>query len=215
MRYVLMCVALLIPNAVATAQGRDKTLRVSLQGGLDSIQKEMDVMAQYGLTPIQDEVELRRLIDAGKLVRVPMRGNGFVLDLEQIGEYALPGDKLLYHHALPRVRCFLSRLGDQFKATFGRPYPLTSLVRDCAYTKRVARGNANAIACKRSSHPTGSSADLSHKNMSRAQRKWVAKQLLALEGSGLIQATKEGVRQATFHVMVYPTYAQQRDCAGR
>ncbi len=169
--------------------------------GLD---REVVAAAQFNLTRITDQNQLRDFIGAGILVKVPARGAGFVLD-DRIGGHASANGNL-YRSARPYTERFLTRLGAQFVARFhGRHFVVTSLARTCAYQERLRRSNHNAAPCEKTSHTTGATLDLRWSDLTGRERRWIEGVLTSLEAQGLIQATKEHF-QMVYHVMVYPPY---------
>lgn len=108
----------------------------------------------------------------------------------------------------PWTKLFLSRLSSQFRARFGRPLRVTSLLRTAEYQRSLQRRNGNAAAVdgpKRSAHLTGASLDISKKGMTGAERQWLKNVLASLHDGGYIYAIEE-FQQPVFHILVHRQY---------
>jgi uncharacterized protein YcbK (DUF882 family) len=109
----------------------------------------------------------------------------------------------------PWTRLFLSRLSTQFRAKFGKPLRVTSLLRTAEYQRSLQGRNGNAASSKgpkRSAHLTGASLDISKKGMTGAERQWLRRVLTSLRGNGYIYAIEE-YQQPVFHILVHRKYA--------
>ena len=144
------------------------------------------------------------------LVPIPAKTNDYYLhSLARQRRYLRPWAKL-----------FLDRLSKQYRARFGRPMRVTSLLRTVSYQNNLRRRNANAAPAtgpKASSHLTGACLDISKKGMTRAQQSWVRNVLLSLHGKGYLYAVEE-FYQPVFHIMVhrkYEDYVAQRLAASK
>lgn len=196
MRSLVSFMILALPARAATQ---------SLDGFADrGLDREIAAVERFNLTRLRDQEQLRVFIGARILIRIPNRRAGYILD-DRVGYHATK-NRHLYGYSRPYTVRFIRRLGAQFALRFpGRHFTVTSLVRTCAYQKRLARGNGNATTCEKSSHVTGATADIRWSDLNRAERRWMEGTLLTLERRGLIQATKEN-GQPVYHVMVYPHY---------
>ena len=131
--------------------------------------------------------------------------------------HAVPSD---YRYLRPWARLLLERLANQFRARFGQPLRVTSLVRTVSYQRQLARRNGNAAAAtgpKASVHLTGACLDISKKGMTRSQQNWVRNVLYQLRSKKYLYAIEE-FKQPTFHVLVhrrYEDYVAQRISASK
>lgn len=110
----------------------------------------------------------------------------------------------------PWAKLFLSRLSRQYRARFGRPLRVTSLLRSAEYQAKLTRRNGNAAAAtgpKRSTHLTGASIDISKKGMTGAQLTWMRNVLHSLNEKGYIHAIEE-FKQPNFHIMIFRNYEE-------
>jgi Family of unknown function (DUF5715) len=143
---------------------------------------------------------IQRFARHGYLVSVPSSANSYYLHaIRPSQRYCRPWTKLL-----------LERLSSQYQARFHQRLRVTSLVRTVGSQERLARRNENAAEAtgdERSSHLTGATIDISKRWMSPAGQEWVREVLYSLREQGYVYAIEE-FYQPTFHIMVYPNYAQ-------
>lgn len=162
------------------------------------------------LSRMQDKEMLQRWARLELLVPVKERTRDYYL-------HAVPSD---YRYLRPWARLLLERLASQFRARFGQPLRITSLVRTVSYQRQLARRNGNAAAAtgpKASAHLTGACLDISKKGMTRSQQAWVRNVLYQLRSKKYLYAIEE-FRQPTFHVLVhrnYEDYVAQRTSAAK
>ncbi len=174
---------------------------VSLRGSSDSLDKQMAMARKLHLPHIKNTEQIIKLMMRGQLRELPRQGETFYLD-EQIGECD-PMHAHLYRTASPATIQFLSKLSRKFYNKFdGTRFKVTSLTRTVGCQKWLQRHNTNATAVSRSAHLTGSAIDISYKEMTTKEVRWMQQQLMELEKKHLIEATEEH-HQACFHVMVF------------
>ncbi len=99
-----------------------------------------------------------------------------------------------FSYARPEVKTFLEQLSCAYHAACGEPLVVTSLVRP------ISRQPWNASPI--SVHPTGMAVDLRRSDR-HGCRQWLESTLLALEGEGMIEATRERW-PPHYHVAVFP-----------
>ena len=132
------------------------------------------------------------------LQRVPARTSAYYL-------HAVREDN---RYLRPWARLFLTRLSSQFRARFGKPLRVTSLLRTEQYQRSLQRRNGNAASAagpKRSSHLTGASLDISKKGLTQRERDWLRRVLSSLRTKGYLYAIEE-YKQPVFHIMVFRKY---------
>jgi hypothetical protein len=171
----LAAAALAMTAPPATAQ--------SLQGSHESLMKQNLVASQHDYAYFRTPRDVEQAIASGVLVEV--RGNE---------DYELAGDEVSYHYARPEVGVFLAQLGSGYHAACGERLVVTSL------TRPITRQPWNASPL--SVHPTGMAVDM-RRSMRPACRQWMEATLLALEGEGMIEATREHW-PSHYHVAVFP-----------
>lgn len=154
----------------------------SLRGSQRSIDRQNQVAKQHDYTFITTSSQARRFVEAGYLVRLSSNS-------------AYQVKNISHPYARPEVALFLSRLGPQYQSACGEKLVVTSLTRP---TNRQPRN-----ASSRSVHPTGMAMDI-RRSGSRACRSWLERTLLSLEGSGVLEATRER-NPPHYHVALFPS----------
>jgi hypothetical protein len=155
----------------------------SLQGSHESLVKQNLVASQHDYAYYRTPSDVEQAVAAGVLI--PVHGNG---------DFELAGEEVSYPYARPEVATFLGQLGAAYRGACGEPLVVTSL------TRPITRQPWNASPM--SVHPTGMAVDLRRSDR-RGCRQWLESTLLALEGEGMVQATREHW-PAHYHVAVFP-----------
>jgi hypothetical protein len=155
----------------------------SLAGSRESMLRQNLVAQQHDYSYLRNTQEVLTAVNSGVLVAV--HGNE---DLQ------LAGGEVSFPYARPEVKIFLEQLAHAYHATCGEQLVVTSL------TRPISRQPWNASPI--SVHPTGMAVDMRHSDR-RACRQWMDSTLLALEGEGMIEATRERW-PAHYHVAVFP-----------
>jgi hypothetical protein len=101
--------------------------------------------------------------------------------------------RVTFPYVRPATLAFVERLSDDYDQKCGEQLVVTSGVRP---ESRQPRNSST-----RSVHPTGMAVDL-HKPTTSRCLTWLRRELLALEGTGVIEATEEH-HPAHFHVAVF------------
>lgn len=171
---LLLILAATLPVAPAQA--------ASLRGTKSAMNRQYAVARVNGTAFARTAADVYRYVDLGTLVRVA--GN---TDFEL--------DKVSYPFCLPETKAFIERLAADYRASTGEKLVITSLTRPTSAQPR----NASDLSV----HPAGMALDIRRSNSGAAQR-WLERELLALEGRGLIDATKER-RPPHYHVAVFPS----------
>jgi hypothetical protein len=153
----------------------------SLSGSPASMDRQAQQARIHDFTYIEDAQRVRRFVDGGLLVHV-----------EGSGDYDL--HDVSYPYARPAVKLFVERLAGQFHSACGEVLTVTSLTRP--------RSEQPANAHDQSVHPTGMAIDLRMPGTPRC-RDWLNRVLLSLEGTGVLEATRER-NPAHYHVAIYP-----------
>jgi hypothetical protein len=153
----------------------------SLRGTKSAMNRQYAVARVNGASFARTSADVYRCVDLGTLVRVA--GNA---DFEL--------DKVSYPFCRPETKAFIERLAADYRAATGEKLVITSLTRPLSAQPR----NASELSV----HPAGMALDIRRSNNGATQR-WLERELLALEGRGLIDATKER-RPPHYHVAVFP-----------
>lgn len=165
-----------------------------LKGSHDALLEQNIMADKYDLSRIEDDKMLERFVRSGYLVQLPRNAINYYLDDGLSDRYA---------YARPWTKLFIERLASQYYANFREKLKITSAVRTIKNQAVLDRTNPAAAPAKgpaASSHETGSTFDISKKDMSKKGKKWLQKVLGDLDRQGIIEATEE---RAAFHTMVY------------
>jgi len=153
----------------------------SLLGSKASMVKQNEEAVEHQFTYLQTVTEVQDFVQRGLLVRVPGDDDYWVADAS-------------FPYARPEVKTFLERLSGQYHTACGEQLVVTSLTRPTDHQP----WNASPLSV----HPTGMAIDL-RRSSRPACRAWLEKNLLSLEGDGVIEATKEQ-HPPHYHVAVFP-----------
>lgn len=122
-------------------------------------------------------------------------------DLAQPGQRRLLRAKLL-GYVRPEARDFILELARQYHEQFGRPLPVTSLVRSEAYQIQLGARNPNATTIESPPHATGFAFDVFYGHMTAAEQEALMGVLARNEQEGRVEALRE--TRNHFHVFVFP-----------
>jgi LysM repeat protein len=169
---LLALVALSGVSRVGTAQ--------SLRGSMASVDRMYDHAVQDGLTFYETTNAVHWAAARGELVQLHSN-HGYSMR------------RVNFPYVRPATLTFVERLADDYERVCDEPLVVTSGVRP------ESRQPSNSS--HRSVHPTGMAVDL-HKPTNGRCLTWLRRELLALEGTGVIEATEEH-HPAHFHVAVF------------
>ena len=155
----------------------------SLAGSHESMVRQNLVAQQHDYAYLRTTQEVVQSVSSGILVAV--HGND---------DFQLAFGEVSFPYARPEVKTFLEQLSSAYHAACGEPLVVTSLVRP------ISRQPWNASPI--SVHPTGMAVDLRRSDR-HGCRQWLESTLLALEGEGMIEATRERW-PPHYHVAVFP-----------
>lgn len=154
----------------------------TLRGSRDSVQRQYDIAVRDGFTFVASSSEIRGLVESGQLLRVVENRNLTLHDVSN--PYARPGVKLL-----------LDRLSAQYRRACGEKLTVTSLLRP--QNRQPANASSHSV------HPAGMAVDLRIPDNGRC-RSWLERTLLSLEGSGVLDVTRERY-PPHYHIAVFTT----------
>lgn len=157
----------------------------SLAGSRSSMTRQHDAAVELDYRFARTPAQVRKLADAGALVRVSPDTNLTLADVS-------------FPYAQPEVRGFVQHLAAQYRAATGSRLVITSLTRPTA----LQPGNASPLSV----HPAGMAVDL-RVPASDSARRWLERTLLALEDENVLDVTREQ-RPPHFHVAVFPDAAR-------
>ncbi|HKP86085.1 MAG TPA: DUF5715 family protein [Blastocatellia bacterium] len=102
----------------------------------------------------------------------------------------------------PEARDVLLGLASSYKEKFGRPLPITSLVRPEQYQKQLSETNANATRISMPPHATGLAFDVYYYYMTSEEQDYLMGLIAKLKSEGRVEALRENRHH--YHVFVYP-----------
>ena len=100
----------------------------------------------------------------------------------------------------PQAREVLLEIARDYHQRFGRPLPVTSMIRTQRYQKRLGRVNRNATPVELPPHSTGMAFDVSYKFMAPDEQNFLMEEVARLKAAGRVEALRE--RRNHFHVYV-------------
>jgi hypothetical protein len=134
-------------------------------------------------------------------------------DLEQVAhglggrEYDLgrPADRRALRGRLltflrPEARTVMEQIARDYASVFGRPLPVTSLVRSYRYQHVLRRTNRNATAIDSPPHSTGLAFDVLTRFMSATEQQYLMNVVARLEAEGKVEALNEANRD---HIHIF------------
>lgn len=131
-----------------------------------SLVLQNQMIEQQGLERIENERELERLVEAGRLEALPMT------DAMKIAP-SLPANR---RYVLPQVNSFLGQLTGEFYAQFKKPLVIDSAVRPITVQKRLRRFNPSAAPVygeTASSHEAGCTVDIARSKLTKTELHWL------------------------------------------
>jgi uncharacterized protein DUF5715 len=125
-------------------------------------------------------------------------GRSYNLD-DPADRQALKGNML--SSLRPAALKILEEVASAYRKQFGRPLPISSLVRPEQYQHALRRVNRNAVTIDTPPHSTGLAFDIDYRYMSIAEQNFVMAELAQLKDEGRIEAIRE--RNANYHVFAF------------
>lgn len=103
----------------------------------------------------------------------------------------------------PAALALMEELGSAYQEKFGRPLPITSLIRTEEYQRTLREaGNANAGSFRVEPHTTGLAFDVYYHFMTAAEQQFVMDEIARLEREGRVEALRE--LRDHYHVFAFP-----------
>ncbi len=171
----------LLVAALATVSVPAQATGGSLKPSNGSMSRQIRAAKEHDFTYLKTRSAVYRFVARGYLVPVRSTRN-----------FAL--EKVSFPYSRPEVRLFLERLGQQYKNACGERLVVTSLTRP--------KSHQPPNASTKSVHPTGMAFDL-RRSRQRKCRRWLERTLLSLEGSRVLEATRERW-PPHYHVALFP-----------
>jgi len=152
----------------------------SLKGSRPSMERQNQEAVRYGYSFLRTSQAVSQFVSEGHLVRVTPDQH---LDLHDVS----------HPYARPAVGVFIDRLSAQYHAACGEKMTVTSLTRPI--NKQPSNAASDSV------HPTGMAVDL-RIPATQSCRSWLERTLLSLEGTGVLDVTRER-HPAHYHVAIF------------
>jgi hypothetical protein len=101
----------------------------------------------------------------------------------------------------PQALKILEQIARGYHDKFGRPLPVSSLVRPEQYQRVLRRSNRYAVLIDTPPHSTGLAFDIDYRYLSGAEQNFVMSELARLKDEGRIEVLRE--RGANYHVFAF------------
>ena len=163
----------LLFSLTATAQ--------SLGGSPASMNRQQNQALLHDFTFMESAASIGRFVAADLIIELKGNRN---YDLHEVS----------YPYGRPAVKLFVERLSEQFRTACGETLTVTSLTRPL--NEQPTNAHDESV------HPTGMAVDLRVPGGARC-RDWLNSVLLSLEGTGVLEATRER-SPAHYHIAIFP-----------
>jgi len=104
-------------------------------------------------------------------------------------------------HLRPEALAVMEELADSYRAKFGRPLPITSLVRPDEYQHRLSKTNSNATRIDVPPHSTGLAFDILYRYMTAEEQEHVMADIARLRDAGRVESLREN--RDHFHIFAF------------
>ena len=101
----------------------------------------------------------------------------------------------------PEALTVMKEIADSYYQKFGRPLPITSLVRPDEYQDKLSKTNPNATKIDTPPHSTGLAFDVLYGYMTAAEQQYVMDHLARLKDAGRIEVLRENRNH--YHVFAF------------
>jgi Family of unknown function (DUF5715) len=101
-------------------------------------------------------------------------------------------------HLRPEAPAVMKELAASYSARFGRPLPVTSLVRPDEYQHRLSKSNSNATLIDVPPHSTGLAFDILYRYVTAEEQEFVMADIARLRDEGRVESLREN--RDHFHV---------------
>ncbi len=109
----------------------------------------------------------------------------------------------------PPAKKVMEDVAAAYHQQFGRPLPVSSLVRPEQYQRALRRVNRNAVLIETPPHSTGLAFDIDYRYMGAAEQSFVMAELARLKKEGRIEVIRES--NANYHVFAFVNGTRPND----
>jgi hypothetical protein len=166
---------------------------------LDGVKKKEKLVADY-YASASDRAELFKEYETLAALARDFGGRSYDLsDTASAREF----QARMLSFARPAALAMIEELGAAYEEKFGRPLPVTSLIRTQEYQRELREaGNPNAANVGIPPHTTGLAFDIYYHFMTAAEQQFVMDEVARREKDGRVEALRE--LRDHYHVFVFP-----------
>lgn len=183
---------------------RDRDQRTELQKQLSArqqdlqgVEKEKEVLDEFYSNPSRRQ-QLFRDYESIRTFATNFAGRSYNID-DSADRQALRVAML--RSLRPPALKILEEVAATYHAQFGRPLPVSSLVRPEQYQHALRRVNRNAVMIETPPHSTGLAFDIDYRYMGAPEQSFVMNELARLKREGRIEVIRES--NANYHVFAF------------
>ncbi|HKP47606.1 MAG TPA: DUF5715 family protein [Pyrinomonadaceae bacterium] len=189
---------------LAGLKKRDRAQRVKLQAQTGALQTQLKTNREakieldrfYGTA----STKLQFFADYEALAKLGAKLSGTVFDIESPVARRQLKVRLLAS-LRPEAKSVLEQVAASYHEKFGRPLPITSLVRPDEYQLQLSKINANATRIETPPHSTGLAFDILYRYMTAEEQSFVMTELARLKDEGKIEVLREN--RDHYHVFAF------------
>lgn len=167
------------------------------QQNLQAVEKDKDVLDEF-YSNQQSRQKLFRDYDFIRAFATNFGGRAYNID-DSSDRQALKVGML--RSLRPPALKVMEEVAAAYHTQFGRPLPVSSLVRPEQYQRALRRVNRNAILIDVPPHSTGLAFDIDYRYMGASEQSFVMAELARLEKEGRIEVIRES--NANYHVFAF------------
>jgi hypothetical protein len=167
--------------------------------GLDGVKQKEELVAGY-YASANDRAKLFKEYETLAALARDFGGRSYDLgDTASAKEF----QARMLSFARPAALAMIEELGAAYEEKFGRPLPVTSLIRTQEYQRELREaGNPNAANVGTPPHTTGLAFDIYYHFMTAAEQQFVMDEIARREKDGRVEALRE--LRDHYHVFVFP-----------
>jgi len=189
---------------VGALKKKDRDQRTDLQKqvsarqqDLQGVEKEKEVLDEFYSNP-QRRQQLFRDYESIRTFATNFGGRSYNID-DSADRQALRVAML--RSLRPPALKIMEEVAATYHAQFGRPLPVSSLVRPEQYQHALRRVNRNAVLIETPPHSTGLAFDIDYRYMGASEQSFVMNELARLKKEGRIEVIRES--NANYHVFAF------------
>jgi hypothetical protein len=192
-------------KAEADALGKgERSRRASLRAQVAKKEKALKAESERAelLDSFYGDAERRRalLAERNELASLAVDFHGRKYDLGDAQARREMKVRMLAH-LRPEALAVMKELAASYSSKFGRPLPVTSLVRPDEYQHRLSKSNSNATRIETPPHSTGLAFDILYRYMTAEEQEHVMADIARMKDEGRVEVLREN--RDHFHVFAF------------